>query len=203
MERYVSGLASTDTEMNFMDYRTRLYGHYVSTHFASLRNISIEAFERQRLAFKGYFGSFLPTDKNSTILDIGCGYGSFLYFLQKEGYRAARGVDISPEQVEAARRLGLANVYCGDIVEFLQKHLEEFDCITAFDVIEHFPKEEILPLLDTISRALKLGGTLILLTPNAEGPFFGAIRYGDFTHSLAFTKASIAQILAATAFIDV
>jgi hypothetical protein len=42
-----------------------------------------------------------------------------------------------------------------------------------------------------------------MLTPNGDSPFFGAIRYGDFTHALAFTKKSIAQVLAITSFIDI
>jgi predicted TPR repeat methyltransferase len=115
----------------------------------------------------------------------------------------ACGVDNSPEHVKAARKLGLTNVHCGDLREFLQKHPEEFDCITALDVLKHFPKEEVLPLLDTTYQALKQGGAFIMQVPIGGGLFYGVIRYGDFTHSLAFTKESIAQVLAATGFTDV
>src|SRR5262249_16540690 len=102
-----------------MDYRQRLFQHYVTTHFAALREISIDACERHRTTFRAYFQHLLPEDKGAKILDIGCGYGPFLYFLQKEGYRNICGVDISPEQVEAARQLGIDNVYCDDLIPFL------------------------------------------------------------------------------------
>jgi 2-polyprenyl-3-methyl-5-hydroxy-6-metoxy-1,4-benzoquinol methylase len=186
-----------------VNYRQRLYENYVATHFASIRDISLAACDRQRRIFRAYFRRFLPERRSGKILDIGCGFGAFLYFVQKEGYSDVHGVDISPEQVEAARRLGMRNVYCEDLAMFLKRHTEEFDCITAFDVVEHFPKQEVLPLLDDIYGALQPGGTFLLQAPNGASPFCGAIRYSDFTHSVAFTKESIAQILAETGFIDV
>ena len=35
---------------------------------------------------------------------------------------------------------------------------------------------------------------------NAESPFFGRVRYGDFTHETAFTEASLRQVLGAGGF---
>jgi 2-polyprenyl-3-methyl-5-hydroxy-6-metoxy-1,4-benzoquinol methylase len=201
MERDVSEMIGT--KVKSMDYRTRVYERYISTHLTSTQDISIEAFDRQLSAFKGYFGSFLPKDKDAIILDIGCGHGSFLYFLRKQGYTNAYGVDISTEQVEAAQKFGLANVHCGDLMEFLQKHPREFDCITALDVIEHFPKEEILPLLDAVYQALKPGGTFMLQSPNADGPFGSRYRYWDFSHEVAFTKTSISQALSVAGFTNI
>jgi 2-polyprenyl-3-methyl-5-hydroxy-6-metoxy-1,4-benzoquinol methylase len=174
----------------------------VTTHFAALREISIDACERHRTTFRAYFQHLLPEDKGAKILDIGCGYGSFLYFLQKEGYRNICGVDISPEQVEAARQLGIDNVYCEDLLTFLHGHPKAFACITAFDVVEHFPKCEVLELLDAIHQALQSGGTFIMQVPNGASPFHGTIRYADFTHELAFTKESVVQVLSAAGFMN-
>jgi hypothetical protein len=50
-----------------MDYQARLYEYYISTHLAFISDISIEAFERQRSAFNGYFGHFLPKDRGAKI----------------------------------------------------------------------------------------------------------------------------------------
>lgn len=186
-----------------MNYRERLYRHYVCTHFASIREITPEALERQGVFFRAYFRRFLPKDKNAKVLDIGCGYGAFLYCLQKEGYSNVWGVDISPEQVEEARRFGLHNVHCEDLRAFLAKHPDEFDCITALDVVEHFPKEEVLPLLDAVLQGLKAGGTFIMQSPNGASPFFGTIRYADFTHELVFTRESVHQILSHVGFCDI
>jgi len=74
------------------------------------------------------------------------------------------------------------------------------DVVVAFDLIEHFTKEELLPLVDEVYRVLRPRGRWIIHAPNAEGPFGGRIRYGDFTHELAFTRVSIAQLLKASGF---
>ncbi|OPX35236.1 MAG: hypothetical protein B1H11_09415 [Desulfobacteraceae bacterium 4484_190.1] len=46
----------------------------------------------------------------------------------------------------------------------------------------------------------KHGGRWIIHTPNAESPFGNRILFGDFTHELAFTRTSLAQILLASGF---
>lgn len=193
----------TGTAMTSVNYRQRLYEQYLKTHFSAIREISIEACEEQRRFFRAYFSRFLPENRNAKTLDVGCGYGAFLYFMQKEGYRDVQGVDISPEQIAAARKLGIPDVYCENLRVFLQKHTNELDCITAFDVLEHFPKGEVLPLLDAVYHALKPGGMFILQTPNGASPFCGRIRYADFTHEFALTRESVSQIFGIAGFVDI
>jgi len=182
------------------DYRTRLYDVYVSTHFRHIRDISLTALEKQARTFRHYYGPLLPRDKNARILDVGCGYGAFLYFLKTEGYRNIEGVDISQEQIDTAKKLGLDNVVCEDALSFLQARPETYDCIVAIDFLEHFSKEEVLDILHAIFQALKPGGRLIIQTPNADGPFAGRYRYCDFTHEFALTATSARQILEAVGF---
>lgn len=159
--------------------------------------------ERQRAPFRHYFGALLPTDQNARLLDVGCGYGAFLYYLQKEGYNNAEGVDISPEQIEAARRLGVSNVMCSDVVAFLQGRTEAYDCITAIDFVDHVPKEQILPLLKAIHNALRPGGSFLMQAVNGGSPFAARLRYADFTHEFALTALSARQILEAAGFTSV
>jgi 2-polyprenyl-3-methyl-5-hydroxy-6-metoxy-1,4-benzoquinol methylase len=118
-------------------------------------------------------------------LDVGCGGGEFLLFLQSLGYTNTFGIDLSPEQIELAKKQGLRDVEVAEAIEYLSKHKEKFALITAHDVIEHFPKEKMLPFLDAIYAAL-VGGTVILSTVNAESPFGARHRYYDFTHEVAF-----------------
>ncbi|MGY4706904.1 class I SAM-dependent methyltransferase [Candidatus Bipolaricaulota sp. J31] len=189
------------------DYRGQLYARYVSSHLTNIQKTSLEALkkhiEKQRRVHRAYLGRFLPPDKRARILDIGCGYGSFLYFLQKEGYVNTVGIDISPEQVEIADKLGVKGIIQGDFMAFLKEHPDEFDLITALDVIEHFHKSEILSILRAIHQALKPGGIFVMRSPNADGPFAGRHRYGDFTHEVAFTKSSVEQILSVVGFVDI
>jgi cyclopropane fatty-acyl-phospholipid synthase-like methyltransferase len=134
-------------------------------------------------------------------LDLGCGHGTLIHFAREAGYRIIEGVDRSPEQIAVAKRLGIHGVRHGDLVEtLLTLPQESLDCVVTFDVIEHFTKGELLLFADEVSRVLRTGGKWIIHTPNGESPFGGRVLYGDFTHELAFTRASLAQLVLASDF---
>ena len=46
-------------------------------------------------------------DRNSLILDIGCGTRLFGRLLKNEGYETIDGIDLTPEMFEKARALGV------------------------------------------------------------------------------------------------
>ena len=149
---------------------------------------------------KNIFNTYINSKKNINILDIGCGSGGLIYWLQKLGYGNSLGIDISEEQVEAAKRLGIKNVERGDAETFLGENRGRFDAIFARDVLEHFPKEKIIPLLENIHKSLRQDGVFIAQTVNAENWLWGRLRHGDFTHEVAFTASSIRQVLAVAGF---
>jgi len=140
------------------------------------------------------FLHLLPTRKDATILDIGCGYGNFLYFLQSEGYTETRGIDLNPQQLEVARRLGVRNVQRCDGKEFLGNSTGQFDFISAIDVLEHVPKDQILEFLDLIHAALRPGGRFLCQVPNLAA-FYRPVFYMDFSHETPFTASSLKQVL--------
>jgi predicted TPR repeat methyltransferase len=115
-----------------------------------------------------------------------------------------QGVDGSAEQVAIAHRLGITEVRQGDLFgELATTAAESIDVVVAYDVIEHLGKQDLLRLAGEVKRVLKPGGRWIIHAPNAESPFFGRIRYGDFTHELAFTRQSLSAVLRAAGFADV
>ncbi|MCL1926180.1 MAG: class I SAM-dependent methyltransferase [Syntrophorhabdaceae bacterium] len=145
-----------------------------------------------------------PADRNASILDLGCGHGALIHFARLAGYKNIRGVDGSPEQVAAAKRLGIEGVEEADLSVFLSKQqAESVDLVIAFDVIEHFTKDELLGFVDHVCRVLKRNGRWIIHTVNGESPFFGCVRYGDLTHELVFTRKSIHQLLLSSGFFNV
>ena len=92
----------------------------------------------------------------------------------------------------------------GDVLATLSAAGDQsYDVVVAFDLIEHFTKPELLSLIDEVYRILKPGGTLIIHVPNAEGPWGSIMRYWDFTHELAFTRNSLAQLLISSGFSQV
>jgi len=187
-----------------MSYRDAAYGSYVGAHLDHLQQLSHANLERQRPVYRARFLNYLPPDRSAPILDLGCGHGSFLYFLRAEGFETVEGVDVSPEQVKMARDFNIENVVNADLMKFLHDCPDErYEANCMLDVIEHFKKQELLPLLQQTHRCLRRGGRLILYTPNAEGPFGARYRYYDLTHEIGFTPQSMAQAIRLAGFSSV
>ena len=184
-----------------MSYKDELYKAYVNTHIRHRKKAGdLDDFARRARAYQKIFGAFLPRDKAARIMDMGCGPGSIVWWLQSRGYSNVAGIDISQEQVDVARSLGLDSVVQGDIFEFLRVEGAEYDVLFARDVLEHLDKESAYQFVKFSQARLKPGGRLILQVPNGESPFFGRIRYGDFTHELALTPSSASQLGYAAGF---
>ncbi|MEM7583036.1 MAG: class I SAM-dependent methyltransferase [Acidobacteriota bacterium] len=176
------------------DYRSRIYAAYVSRgHGQELRVDRAAASRRARYLAKVLAG-WLPEDREATIADLGCGAGDVLAAFDAFGYTRLAGVDRSSEQVQLAQKIA-PRVVEGDLFEYLADQAATLDLATGFDIIEHLGKDEALAFLDVCHRALKPGGRLVLQTPNAESPWGPAIRYGDFTHEVCFTPASLSWLL--------
>lgn len=184
-----------------MDFRDRFYSKYVSTQTSQLYGeVNLEDIKKQFPIWRNYFGRFLPKDKNIKILDLGCGNGGFVYWLQQVGYQNVEGMDIGAEQVNLAKNLGIKNILKADANKFLKNKKDHYNVIFMRDFIEHFNKEEILDILGLVNKSLRSDGILIIQTLNAENLFFGRLRYGDFTHCVNFTRESIAQVLRIVGF---
>ena len=179
----------------------QIYTRYLSSCPENLQKYRFSSFEQQFSMFEVYFGRLIPQNKKAKILDLGCGSGAFVAWLQSKGYKGVEGIDISPEQIGAGKKYGVKNLRRGDVLAFLGDKEEVYDLISAHDLIEHFEKDRILALLELIHKALKSGGgKLLISTLNAESLFSARHRYSDFTHEVGFTPHSLCQILYFTGF---
>ncbi|MDR3414434.1 MAG: class I SAM-dependent methyltransferase [Formivibrio sp.] len=186
------------------NYRDRIYGSYNSARTTPLAPTTLNDLRSRLPSLRRLVQDHVPADRDSHILEIGCGHGALLYVLEQQGYRNLRGVDGSKEQVEASKILGVKSVVEGDLLDALAATPDgSCDVVIAFDVIEHFTKNELLHLIDDVRRVLKTGGRWIVHVPNAESPFGSRILYSDFTHEVAFTRTSIDQLMRASGFSDV
>jgi len=176
------------------------YNNYVSTHTSGRKQITNTSYEDYCKVFNTHFLHLLPPDRSIKILDIGCGNGTLIYWLSKNGYSNSFGIDISAEQISQGLENGIINIQQADLEEYISDKKEYFDVIFAKDVLEHFSKSELLPLLQKIRCSLKETGSLIIQVPNAESPLFGRVRYGDMTHEIAFNESSIKQLFRNTGF---
>lgn len=186
-----------------MTYRDKIYQKYSTVFQGKNASLTFDAAfaDAQAEVFEKRFGLHLPADKNAAIVDLACGGGNFLYFLKKRGYTNLTGVDLSPQQVTLARQV-IPQVEEGDVIAFLEKSPGRLDLITAFDLIEHLTKDEVLSFLEKAYIALKPGGKLILQTPNGDSPFVGTVLYGDFTHEICLNPASVTKLLKLCGFSD-
>jgi len=186
------------------NYRTRVYSSYVTARHEALAPQTVEGLRPRAPYIKRLVQQHFPKDKSAKILDVGCGHGAILYFAQQAGFTDTGGVDGSPEQVAAAKRLGIKGVEEGDLMTTLKSLPSGAkDCIVAFDVIEHFTKNEVIDFVDEVHRVLTPGGRWIIHAPNGESIFGGRMRYWDLTHEIAYTRQSIAQLLYSSGFSDV
>jgi SAM-dependent methyltransferase len=182
-------------------YRDRIYDRYVSGRLEPLAPTTVDELRPRSAHLRKLIRDHFPADRNATIVDLGCGHGALLYFARRAGYSRVQGIDRSPEQVAAARVLGIDCVREGDLTQALsQMSNASCDVVVTFDVIEHFRKDEIVRFTDGVRRVLRRRGCWIIHTSNGESPFGARSRYSDFTHEIAFTRESISQLLLSSGF---
>lgn len=183
-------------------YRRPMYATYASDFQGASERFDPAAAERWGRTYHRYLTPYLPRDRSAAILDAGCGAGMLLHLLSGLGYQSLTGVDISAEQVALARQV-VPDVSEGNALKHLRSYGQHYDLIFALDVLEHLYKDEILEFLDACFAALRPGGRIVLQTPNADSPWVSTVRYGDFTHELAFNRKSLAALLRRAGFTGV
>ena len=144
-----------------------------------------------------------PENKESNILEIGCGMGFLLLALQESGYKNAKGIDVDKGQVASCQKKGLTVDLVEDSIDYLQKNANTFDTIVAFDVLEHIPPAFQIAFTKAIYGALKTGGTFLATVPNASSFLASRNRYIDYTHYVTFSEISLDFVLYNGGFKDI
>ncbi len=183
------------------EFRARLLSRYVSTHATVSEAAARDGLEKRRAYLSRMIADHFPADKSAAILDLGCGHGAILWAAQNAGYTNATGVDASPEQVAAAKSLGINGVRQGDLIQALAETPDaSLDLVILFDLYHYFERDMQMKLADEVRRVLKPGGRWILHLPNGEALFGARMRYWDHLAIDCFTRISIAQLLLACGF---
>lgn len=174
---------------------------YFSKHYARLNNIntfdesSIKSWYQFRiLEFDHILKNIELNLKDGKILEVGCGIGGFLFYLEKRGINDFIGIDISEEQLSICKKYSTQNVILGDAINYLQRSTT-YDFIFAFDLIEHLEKKSINEFIELCFDKLNNGGVLVIRTPNMSSPVSIFNRYIDFTHEIGFTEFSLLQVV--------
>jgi SAM-dependent methyltransferase len=140
-----------------------------------------------RVLIDSFFQRYVPQD--ATVLDLGCGYGEFI-----NQVRAGRkyAMDLNPD----------APRYLSADVEFIQQDCSQpwaiendsLDVIFTSNFFEHLPDKAALGrTLDQAHQALRKGGQLIAMGPNAK---LVPGAYWDFwDHYIPLTESSLGEAL--------
>ena len=161
----------------------------------------IENADLQRPVWQRYvrvMRKYCPAGK---LLDIGCGTGSFLVEARAMGYEVY-GQEVSPYLTEYCRKEQGLTIY-DDFLEKLDLQPGSFDCITAFDVIEHHP--DPMSLVSQMSKLLRPNGVAVISTHDIGNPF--ARMYGvkwryinPIGHITYFTRQTLTKMFEANNF---
>jgi 2-polyprenyl-3-methyl-5-hydroxy-6-metoxy-1,4-benzoquinol methylase len=121
-----------------------------------------------------YVKGFLKS--NQKVLDVACGKGAFLRSIL-DSVDVAIGIDTNPDAVSGGIEFGL-QIYNQSVEEYSVEHADEFDLVSAFQVIEHLGT--IMPFVAAAYRCVKPGGVLALSVPNQArrtDSSFGSLDY--------------------------
>lgn len=148
--------------------------HYDDEYFEDLANRyrTRNSFARRRIT--NVF-SLLPELRGRTLVDLGCGMGTFTIEAAGRGSTAV-GVDPAPAAVQAARRVAAAEG--ADGAHFIRADAAELplpagaaDVVLAADLTEHLDDVTLARILREAWRCLKPEGTLVLYTPDRQHVF--------------------------------
>ena len=111
------------------------------------------------------FFSFFP--KNTTrVLDVGCNTGRGGTMLKNlDTHLVISGLDVVKERLDKLPEGIYENNFLGSCTEIPSKD-EEFDVIVAGEFIEHLYAADVDRSLFEFFRILKIGGRVLLTTPN-------------------------------------
>jgi SAM-dependent methyltransferase len=98
--------------------------------------------------------------RKQRLLDLGCGTGMFISDQSRD--KMVFGLDLSSEALSFTNIRGVSNLVCADS-QAMPFASESFDVVTAFDLIEHVERDDLL--IAEAYRVLRPGGVALIAVP--------------------------------------
>lgn len=138
-----------------------------------------------------YFSRLIPAD--ACVLDLGCGYGSFI-----NSVMAARRIAIDswpdfPRYVDRDVQAVVGNVTELDVLPD-----QAVDFAFASNLFEHLTQADFARVLASLRPKLSPRGTLTILQPNYRYAY--REYFDDYTHIAVYSHLSIADFLTANGY---
>jgi SAM-dependent methyltransferase len=132
------------------------------------------------------------------VFDVGCGYGGFVWAMQKLGMNAW-GNELNPTWVQEANPHCNQNLFFGEFSEVQHLIEKKYDLIFISHTLEHLP--DPASLLRDAKKSLAENGLIYINVPNSRSNRFrengrrSGIDYGNFPmHINFFTPSSMRHI---------
>ncbi|MDC3055338.1 methionine biosynthesis protein MetW, partial [Candidatus Pelagibacter sp.] len=100
-------------------------------------------------------------EENTRVLDVGCGNGDLMKFLQKNKTKDIRGLEISKEKVQNCLSKGLTVIEGNAESDLKQFPKSSFDYVILSQTLQAFLNPELV-----INELLKVGKKVIVTIPN-------------------------------------
>ena len=109
--------------------------------------------------------------RDGSVLEVGCGTGSFITTpLLLDGFDAY-GIDIGPASIRRAKRLAEINGLSAERYRCMgvEDLTERYDTVVCSEVMEHIGGQELPGFVCSLCGCVKPGGRLIITVPNGRG----------------------------------
>jgi 2-polyprenyl-3-methyl-5-hydroxy-6-metoxy-1,4-benzoquinol methylase/predicted RNA-binding Zn-ribbon protein involved in translation (DUF1610 family) len=174
-------------------YDSAFYTNY--RHLEDLRRLDDPYFSISMYTDARRLAKMVADARPQSVLDFGCGTGSFLAFLRDEfGVAAADGLEISDEGRHLAKR-----AYGLDVAATAAElPRAEYDFALLLEVIEHVPDPNAI--MAELATLVRPGGRILITTPAVDN-VLGTRLPGQCSHYTApshislFTEASMQRLL--------
>ena len=136
----------------------------------------------------------LDLPKNSSILEIGCGWGGFLEYASSVGYKI-KGITISQEQFKFAsnRIKGIANDPEIELIDY-RKLKGKFDAVVSIEMFEAVGSKYWKTYFDVVKQLLKSNGQALIQTITMKEAFYeGYHDWPDFIQTYIFPGGELSS----------
>jgi cyclopropane-fatty-acyl-phospholipid synthase len=138
------------------------------TYSCALFSRGASTLEEAQVAKRELVCTKLRLREGELVLDVGCGWGSFVIHAAREHGVKALGVTLSPAQAELARRRvaeagleGQVEIRVCDYRDLGHVSGERFDAIASIGMVEHVGSSRIDEYAGVLARLLEPGGRLL------------------------------------------
>jgi SAM-dependent methyltransferase len=138
-----------------------------------------------------HFARIVPRD--GCVLDIGCGYGSFINQVVARRRIALDAWPDFPRFLDA----GVESLI-GDVTELRRISDHEVDFAFASNLFEHLTQSTFAAVLEILRAKLSTRGTLTILQPNYRYAY--REYFDDYTHIAVYSHVSMSDFLQANGY---